>query len=105
MVNALVNYPDAGTYDLSSLRMFIGGGDYVPVELQHRFRDLFGIVVDELCGMTEVMYCNQPFNQGQRRSGSIGKPVGVVRIRLEDPNASEVPAGEVGEIVVHEVER
>jgi long-chain acyl-CoA synthetase len=26
MVNALVNYPDAGTYDLSSLRMFVAGG-------------------------------------------------------------------------------
>jgi acyl-coenzyme A synthetase/AMP-(fatty) acid ligase len=51
--------------------------------------------------MTEVMYCNQPFNQGQRRSGSIGKPFGDVRIRLEDPDGNEVPTGEVGEIVVH----
>jgi long-chain acyl-CoA synthetase len=101
MVNALVNYPDAGTYDLSSLRNFVAGGDYVPVELQNRFRKLFGIFVDELCGMTEVLYCNQPFNQGQRRSGSIGKPFGDVRIRLEDPDGKEMPTGEVGEIVVH----
>jgi long-chain acyl-CoA synthetase len=101
MVNALVNYPDAGTYDLSSLRMFIGGGDCVPLELQNRFHELFGVVVDELCGMTEVMYCNQPFDQGQRRPGSIGKPFGDVRIRLEDPDGNEVPPGEAGEIVVH----
>jgi long-chain acyl-CoA synthetase len=62
---------------------------------------LFGINVDELCGMTEVLYCNQPFDQGQRRPGSIGKPFGDVRIRLEAPDGNEVPLGEVGEIVVH----
>ena len=101
MINALVNYPDAGSYDLGSLKMFMGGGDCVPIELQKRFKDLFGVVVDELCGMTEVMYCNQPVNLGQRRPGSVGKPFGDVRIRLEDPDGNEVPDGEVGEIVVH----
>jgi long-chain acyl-CoA synthetase len=101
MLNALINYPDAGTYDLSSLRMFIAGGDCVPLALQSRFHQLFGIVVDELCGMTEVLYCNQPFDQGQRRPGSIGKPFGDVRIRLEAPDGNEVQPGEVGEVVVH----
>ncbi len=101
MVNALVNYPDAGTYDLSSLKVFIAGGDCVPLEMQNRFRELFGVVIEELCGMTEVVYCMQPFNLGQRRAGSIGKPIGDVRIRLEDANGNEVPDGEVGEIVVH----
>ena len=101
MINALVNYPDAASYDLSSLKSFIAGGDCVPMQLQKRFKDLFGIVVDELCGMTEVMYCNQPVNLGQRRPGSVGKPFGDVRIRLEDADGNEVPDGEVGEIVVH----
>jgi len=100
MINALVNYPDAGSHDLSSLKSFIGGGDCVPMELQNRFKELFGVVVDELCGMTEVMYCNQPVNLGQRRPGSVGKPFGDVRIRLEDADGNEVPDGEVGEIVV-----
>jgi long-chain acyl-CoA synthetase len=81
--------------------MFVSGGDCVPLELQNRFRELFGVTVDELCGMTEVMYCNQPVSLGQRRPGSIGKPFGDVRIRLEDADGNEVPAGEVGEIVAH----
>jgi long-chain acyl-CoA synthetase len=101
MINALVNYPDAASYDLSSLKVFIGGGDCVPMEMQNRFKALFGVMVDELCGMTEVIYCNQPLNLGQRRAGSIGKPFGDVRIRLEDADGREVPDGEVGEIVVH----
>ena len=69
--------------------------------MQNRFRALFGVTVDELCGMTEVMYCNQPVNLGQRRAGSIGKPFGDVRIRLEDADGNEVPDGVVGEIVVY----
>ncbi|HWU54101.1 MAG TPA: AMP-binding protein [Rhizomicrobium sp.] len=101
MMNALINYPDAQNHDLSSLLMFVSGGDCVPLELQNRFRELFGVTVDELCGMTEVMYCNQPVSLGQRRPGSIGKPFGDVRIRLEDADGNEVPAGEVGEIVAH----
>ena len=101
MINALINYPDAARHDLSSLKVFIGGGDCVPLEVQKRFHQLFGVHVDELCGMTEVIYCNQPVNLGQRRAGSIGKPVGDVRICLEDADGNEVPDGEVGEIVVY----
>jgi long-chain acyl-CoA synthetase len=100
MINALVNYPQAEKYDLTSLHLFMGGGDCVPMELQLRFQKLFGVALDELCGMTEVLYCNQPFNLGQRRPGSIGKPFGDVRIRLEDKDGNEVPDGEVGEVVV-----
>jgi long-chain acyl-CoA synthetase len=101
MINALVNHPGAEKFDLSSLRQFISGGDCLPMELQNRFRQLFGVTIDELCGMTEIIYCNQPVNLGQRRSGSIGKPFGDIRIRLEDADGNEVPDGEIGEIVIH----
>jgi long-chain acyl-CoA synthetase len=51
--------------------------------------------------MTEIIYCNQPVNLGQRQPGSIGKPFGDIRIRLEDADGNEVPDGEIGEIVIH----
>jgi acyl-coenzyme A synthetase/AMP-(fatty) acid ligase len=57
MSNALVNLPDAQSYDVSSLPAFIAGGDCLPLELQHRFRQLFGVHPDEVCGMTEIMRC------------------------------------------------
>lgn len=101
MINALINFPSAGNFDLGSLLMFVAGGDSVPLELQNRFTQLFGVNVDELCGMTEVMYCNQPYHRGERRPGSVGQPFGDVRIRLEDANGHEVPEGAVGEILVH----
>jgi long-chain acyl-CoA synthetase len=101
MINAMLNTPDAGKYDLSSLLLFSAGGDCVPMELQNRFKQLFGVDVDELRGMTEVMYANQPYNLGERRPGSVGKPFGDVRIRLQDAQGNEVSPGEVGEIVVY----
>jgi len=101
MINAMVNTPDAGKYDLSSLLLFSAGGDCVPLELQNRFKQLFGVDVDELCGMTEVMYANQPYNLGERRPGSVGKPFGDVRIQLQDAEGKEVAPGEIGEIVVY----
>jgi long-chain acyl-CoA synthetase len=100
MVNMLVNSPGAGQHDMRSLRLFIAGGDCVPLELQKRFKELFGVHLDELCGMTEVMYAMQPYLSGERRPGSIGKPYGDIRLWLVDPDGREVAPGEVGEIVV-----
>ena len=98
-INMMANVPDAQEYDLGSLRRCISGGDCVPLALQTRFRELFGVFVDEGCGMTEVLTTYQPGLAG-RRAGSIGKPIGDVRIRLEDAEGREVPAGKVGEMVI-----
>jgi len=100
MLNALVSSPRTGDFDLSSLRMFLAGGDCVPIELQTRCKARVGVDVDEVCGMTEVMYSHQPVDRGERRPGTIGKPFGDVHIRLEDANGMEVADGETGEIVV-----
>jgi long-chain acyl-CoA synthetase len=99
-INILVNCPGAKEYDLGSMRLFIAGGDCVPLELQKRFKELFGVNIDELCGMTEVMYAMQPYLLGERRPGSIGKPYGDIRLSLVDPDGRDVAPGAVGEIVV-----
>ena len=60
---------------LPSLNNSIGSGDAVPVELHHRFRDLFGWEVLEGCGMTEVgCYYSMNPRYGLRKWGSMGKP-------------------------------
>jgi long-chain acyl-CoA synthetase len=56
----MVNAPDVGRYDLSSLRLCISGGDRLPLELHTRFRKLLGVEIDEGCGMTEVIYTLKP---------------------------------------------
>jgi long-chain acyl-CoA synthetase len=99
MLQALVDHPRAGQYSLRSLRTCIGGGDAVPVALQERFRERFGIDILEGCGMTEVI----PFTlnvPGAHRPGSIGKACPGMTIRLVDDAGRDVAPGTVGEIWV-----
>ena len=41
--------------NVSSLRTMIAGGDTVPVALQQKFQELFGIQIREIYGMTETL--------------------------------------------------
>jgi acyl-CoA synthetase (AMP-forming)/AMP-acid ligase II len=85
--------------DVSSLRKVLAGGDTVPIALQQRVYQLFGVGVREVHGMTEsapVM-----LNPASAiRTGSIGVPVPGVSVRLIDPQGCEVKEGETGEVLV-----
>ncbi len=97
LVEHLESCPGA---DLSSWRCCTAGGDVVPIDLQQRFRKLVGFDITELFGMTEVLSCisNPPF--GPKRLGSIGKPVAQTRVRIVDGAERDLPAGQVGELLV-----
>jgi acyl-CoA synthetase (AMP-forming)/AMP-acid ligase II len=99
-VQALLGHPGAADYDLSSVTVFLSGGDYVPGELQSRFKALFGLHLDEVLGMTELWYAIQPLRRGERRPGSVGKPIGDVEVVVLAPSGAPVPDGQVGEMVV-----
>ncbi len=98
----LVDHLEAHGVALPTLRTVIGSGDTVPLELQERFRRLFGWTVLEGCGMTEVggYYAMQPIH-GERKPGSLGLPTPGTELRLLPPSGTmEVEQGEVGEIAV-----
>lgn len=99
MFNALVNHPKAKEFDIRSLRTCFGGGDAVPVALQEKFRDTFGVLILEGCGMTEVI----PFTLNlpdQLRVGSIGRACAGMDIRIVDETGRDVASGGVGEMLV-----
>jgi acyl-CoA synthetase (AMP-forming)/AMP-acid ligase II len=96
----LVHYPEAASYDLSSLRVCIAAGDAVPAELQQRFHATFGVELVEFWAMTEICPgCANPL-AGRKKVGSIGPAAPGVKVRLMDPDGRDVPPGEVGEILV-----
>lgn len=100
MYNAMMSCPAAASYDLSALRCCIAGGDAVPSELQRRFKVVFGVEITEGCGMTEVItYAGNP-PYGVKKTGAIGPPTPGMSLRLVDAMNRDVPAGEVGEILV-----
>jgi long-chain acyl-CoA synthetase len=101
MYVALLHQPDRADYDVSTLRMCISGGAALPVEVLRGFEDAFGCTVLEGYGLSEtspVASFNHPGRE--RKPGSIGTPIRGVQMRLLDNSGREVPAGEVGEIVI-----
>ncbi|MGH3630454.1 MAG: AMP-binding protein, partial [Sciscionella sp.] len=85
MYAAILNTPDAASFDTSSLRTCISGGSAMPVEVLRSFEDTFGTTILEGYGLSEtspVASFNLP--DIERKVGSIGLPVKGVRMRLVD---------------------
>lgn len=96
-----IEYLEGHPSKLPSLKNSIGSGDRVPVDLHHRFRDLFGWQVMEGAGMTEVgcYYAANP-RYGERKWGSLGLPTPDTELRVVDDLGKDCPVDEVGEILV-----
>ena len=99
MLRLVVEEQARSPRNVSSLRNVLAAGDTVPVELQRRFHDLFGIEVREAYGMTETAPVTLNPNAAIR-TGSIGPAASEVAIRLVDLHGRDVPTGETGEIFV-----
>jgi long-chain acyl-CoA synthetase len=97
----MLHEPDRDKYDTSTLQACASGGSAMPVELMRAFEEAFGCKVLEGYGLSEtspVASFNHP--DRERKPGSIGTPVDGVEMRVVDDNDNEVPAGDVGEIVI-----
>lgn len=96
-----IEYLEEHPESLPSLNNCIGSGDAVPVELHHRFRDLFGWEVLEGCGMTEVgCYYSMNPRYSLHKWGSMGLPCPDTQLRIVNDAGQEVAKGDTGEIEV-----
>src|SRR3954466_15144115 len=101
MFSAMLHSPDAGTTDVSSLRLCVSGGSAMPVEVMRSFEETFGCIVLEGYGLSEtspVASFNHP--HAERKPGSIGTPIRGVEMRLVDAEGGGVTRGDVGEIAI-----
>jgi long-chain acyl-CoA synthetase len=103
---ALMNAPDSGGRDLSSLKKCYSGGAPIAPSIANQFEEKFGIYIHNAYGLTESnspthfvpLGGRAPVDEGSGAL-SIGVPVPNCEARLvsvEDPS-EEVPAGESGE--------
>ena len=101
MYSALLHHPERDRFDLSAVRICTSGGAALPVEVLRQFEEAFGCAVLEGYGLTETSPVAS-FNQlgRPRKPGSIGTPIADVEMKVVDEAGNEVPAGEVGEIVI-----
>ena len=79
LYGAMVNLPDAGDHDLSSVRMCVSAAEPLAPEVLRRWQQRFGLDIVDGIGSTEMLhiYCsNRP---GDVRPGTSGKPVPGLR--------------------------
>jgi long-chain acyl-CoA synthetase len=101
MYGAILNVPEHPRYDTSTLRCCASGGAAMPVELMRGFEQAFNCQILEGYGLSEtspVASFNHP--DRERKPGSIGTPIAGVEMKVVDDSDRELPAGEVGEIVI-----
>jgi fatty-acyl-CoA synthase len=113
MANALLNFPDLGRYNFSSMRtIFIGGAASSP-ELIGRMEQAFGCTVMAGYGLTEtapVASSGRPkgtlpdsgHEERLRRQAMAGWPLPGVEIRVVDIQGADVPRDgvSIGEVVI-----
>jgi len=106
MYNGINNHPDvkAGKYDLSSIKACISGSAPLMRETKEQFEKLTGGKLFEAYGLSEAptgTHCN-PLN-GVNKTGSIGMPLPDedVKIISLDDGETEMPLGEIGEIIIN----
>jgi long-chain acyl-CoA synthetase len=95
MYAAILNVPNAGDYDTSSLKICVSGGAALPVEVLRGFEEKFNCKVLEGYGLSEtspVASFNHP--DRERKPGSIGTPIDGVEMKLADESNG------VGEIAI-----
>jgi fatty-acyl-CoA synthase len=104
MLLALVEHPDFGRRDLSSLRAVSGGGAVVPAELVRRIEAALGVQFAVVFGQTEACgFISQTHldDAAEDKAATLGRPLPAVGARVVDPDTGALqPRGQVGELEV-----
>ena len=97
----LLNSPDAGRFDTSSMRSWGSGAAPLPLEIVEPFEKKFGGRLMEGYGLTEASPVVSAHRlSGVRKLGSVGQPIPGVQVAILDDDDRPLPAGELGEICV-----
>jgi fatty-acyl-CoA synthase len=104
MLLALIEHPDRGRRDLSSLRTVSGGGSVVPTELISHIQETLDVQFTVVFGQTEASgFISQTAldDPDEEKAATLGRPLPAVDVRVVDPDTgTEVARGMVGELEV-----
>jgi len=105
LYTAILNHPDvrSGKVDLSSIKICFSGAAPLMAETKRQFEEITGARIVEGYSLTEGMMacCVNPVKR-ENKIGSIGLPLPDVEVRIVDAEDGdrELPAGEVGEMLL-----
>jgi HIP---CoA ligase len=103
LYQALLDHPDRGRHDLSSLRVAVTGAADIPVELIRRLdAELPFSTIITGYGLTEAgtVTATSPYDDPETIATTVGRPRPGFELRLVDGEGEEVKPGEIGEIAV-----
>jgi len=86
-----------------NMRLFISGSAPLLIETFNEWRERTGHTILERYGMSEtIMLTSNPCDpkDGERRGGTVGRPLPGVGVRVRGDHGRDLPAGEVGDIQV-----
>jgi len=96
----LLAEPAFGKEACRHMRLFTCGSAPLLSQTFHEFQQRTGHSILERYGMTETgMNASNPLD-GPRRPGTVGLPLPGVSLRIVDDGGAELPAGEVGQLLV-----
>ncbi|MGW5073726.1 AMP-binding protein [Rhodococcus sp. NPDC004095] len=102
MLQRITDLPkDQRDVDLASLRVIAASGSAIPTGVVHKTFDVFGPVLYNFYGSTEVSWASiaQP-DELLRHPNTAGRPPLGTTVRILDETGTEVPAGTVGRVFV-----
>ncbi len=92
---------DLTKYDLSSIRHMTTAGEALNPEVYHQFKAATGLEIMEGFGQTETTLIIANLLGTRPKIGSMGLASPQFDVDIVDPDGNSLPAGEVGEIVIH----
>ncbi|MEW6777435.1 MAG: class I adenylate-forming enzyme family protein [Bdellovibrionota bacterium] len=107
MLLLLLDHPDAGKHDYSSLKMIMYGTAPMPPEGVKRLGKLFRAMLLNIYGLTEGggAACSLPPHEAQKRPDSIGKPLPPTEVKIVKEDGFKAAPREVGEIFLRSSSR
>ena len=87
----------------AALRFWVSSGDHLPPDVIARMRVILpGVRLFNMYGLTEVSgrLCVLPPDELDRRSGSVGRPIGAMTVTVRRADGSAADDGETGELFV-----
>jgi len=96
MINSMLNSPDAGSRDLSSLRFCYSAGEALPPELYERWNKSLGVEICDGIGSAEMFHIYITNRPGDVKPGSLGRIVAGYEAKIVDAAGNEVSPNEMG---------
>src|SRR5206468_1363064 len=100
MIHQMVSHADAGSADLSCLRLATSAGEPLPLELHDRWMRTCGVELLDGLGTAEMWHIFISNRPGDVVPGTLGRVVPGFEVKLCDAAGGEVAAGEIGTLWV-----